>query len=444
MSSITTSSDQEPQLPELPETVLPALENLTDALGIPRNVLASDEEITYAWKELPRELRQVPENIRHQLGELFVRMCVAASAGLFDGAINYAWNASILQLREKVKNFCLPVVAKILQEDFEEKHLLELQDSELLNLSLKLNLITEDGYFFLDQCRSVRNSFSAAHPTIGELNDREFVTFLNRCVKYALAESSSLKGVDIGAFISAVKGNRFTEQQCSLWIERLSSTHDAQRELLFGMVHGIYCDPSTPEQARLNALDLCLEYKDKFTTSIRSNLIDRHSDYLAKGETQRHKASLEFFEKLSALQLLNESERHAIISNAIDRLWKVHQATNNFHNEPPFAERLEEISRQGAIPETIQEQYVQTIVGCYMGNSYSYSFNAEKFYIAMIRSFSPKEIFYMVDIPKSNSLARNKFQSYPRCNRRFRQALKLIDSSSVPDQARMEYNKLIK
>jgi hypothetical protein len=73
-------------------------------------------------------------------------MCVAVSAGLFDGAMNYAWNAAILQLRTKVRNFGLPIVAQILQSDFEEKNLLELQDSRLLELSLKLNLV---GSFFL-------------------------------------------------------------------------------------------------------------------------------------------------------------------------------------------------------------------------------------------------------------------------------------------------------
>ena len=65
-----------------------------------------------------------------------------------------------------VREFGLPVVAKTVQGDFEEQHLIELQDSQLLELALKLGLISEDGFFFLDQCRETRNNFSAAHPTI--------------------------------------------------------------------------------------------------------------------------------------------------------------------------------------------------------------------------------------------------------------------------------------
>ena len=211
-------------LPALPDTVLPAITQLTESLGIPRNVLASAEEIEYAWRDLPRELREIPSDLR---GELIARMCVAVSTGLFDGAMNYAWNAAVLQLRQKIRNFSLPVVAQIQQNDFEEKHLLELQDSRLLDLCLKLNIVNEDGFFFLNQCREVRNNFSAAHPTMGTVNDREFTTFLNRCVRYALADSSSPKGVDISAFISAIKGPRFNDQQCSIWIQRLTETHDA-------------------------------------------------------------------------------------------------------------------------------------------------------------------------------------------------------------------------
>ncbi len=177
-----------PTLPALPSTVLPALDQLTQSLGIPRTVLASAEEIEYAWRDLPRELREIPEFLR---GELIARMCVAVSTGLFDGAMNYIWNAAILHLRQKIRNFGLPVVAQIRQSDFEEKHLLELQDSRLLELCLKLNIVDEDGFFFLDQCRDVRNNFSAAHPTLGKVNDREFTTFLNRCVRYALADSAS-------------------------------------------------------------------------------------------------------------------------------------------------------------------------------------------------------------------------------------------------------------
>lgn len=440
MNDIVVKEDV--NLPALPNTVLPAINELTAALGIPRDVLASQEEIEYAWRDLPRELREIPTDLR---GELVARMCVAVSTGLFDGAMNYIWNAAILQLRQKIRNFGLAVVAQIQQSDFEEKHLLELQDSRLLDLCLKLNIIDEDGFFFLDQCRDVRNNFSAAHPTMGTVNDREFTTFLNRCVRYALADSSSPKGVDIGAYISAVKGPRFNDHQCQIWIQRLTETHDAQRQMLVNMVHGVYCDPATAEPARLNALDICGGLSGNFTATIKSDLINSHSDYVAKGFEDKHTASLQFFEKLGLLGLLNESEQHVVFSRAIDRLWNAHNGMNNFYNEPPFAERLLEVSQQGAIPETIQDHFVQTVVSCRIGNGYGISNAAVSYYNDIIRGFSPREVATLIRsaTARSTTIGR-RVSNNGSCRRNLKSVLELIDAASIPSGVKADYDRLVK
>lgn len=438
MSNFVRQTESDVMLPALPEQMLPALASLTTALEISREVLAPDEEIAYAWRDLPRELRAIPPELR---GELIARMCVAVSVGLFDGAINYIWNATVLHMRQRIRGFGFSVVAQILQKDFEEGYLIELQDSQLLELCLKLNLITEDGFFFLDQCRDTRNNFSAAHPTIGKINDREFTTFLNRCARYALSGESSPRGVDIGSFIAAIKAARFTEGQCEIWVQRLDATHDAQRQLLFGMVHGIYCDPASPEPARLNALDLCSACQSRFTAAVRSDLVNRHSDYLAKGDAPRHSASQQFFERLAVLYLLNESERHALISGAVQSLWIVHQGMNNFYNEPPFAERLNRLSEQGPIPETAQEQFVQVVVGCYIGNGYGVSWAAARYYESMIRSFSPHEVNLLVFLAKGNTILARRIQSNLSCRQRLAQAMRLIDPATVPSAARVDYDR---
>ena len=130
----------------------------------------------------------------------------------------------------------------------------------------------------------MRNNFSAAHPTMGKINDREFITFLNRCTRYALAAEVFPRGIDVSSFISAIKGARFNDAQLAVWVERLDGTHDAQRQLLFGTVHGIYCDPATSEPSRLNALDLSIAYFYKLSAAVKADLINRHSEYVARGD----------------------------------------------------------------------------------------------------------------------------------------------------------------
>lgn len=431
---------REVQLPALPEQMYSGIAAITSALGVPRDVLAPDDEIGYAWGELPRELRAMPPQLR---GELVARMCVAVATGLFDGAINYIWNVTVLHLRQRIRDFGLPAVSQILQRQFEEDDLNDLQDSSLIELCLKLNLISEDGFFFLDQCRETRNNFSAAHPPIGKINDREFITFLNRCVRYGLSDESSLVGIDFNDFISAIKGGRFTDGQCDAWVTRLDATHDPQRQLLFGTLHGIYCDPASAEHARLNALDLCIAYQPKLSAALKSDLIDRHSDYLAKGESKRHLVSQEFFEKLGLLTLLNESERHSVISSAVRRLWDVHLAMNNFYNEPAFAERLKNLSEIEPIPNTIQEKFVLTVVGCYIGNGYGVSRAALPYYRAMIQSFSPREISILISANRGKTTVADRIRSSSSCRKRFVRALKLIDGNSISRSLRSDYKRVI-
>ena len=426
----------EVRLPAIIDNIPTMLSQLTESLGIPREILASDEEIEYAWRNLPRELARIPKD---RLNVFLARMCVAVASGLFDSAINYAWNSAILELRERVRDFGLQVVPQIISKPFDEKTLLELKDAELLDLCVSLNLITEDGFFFLNQCREVRNNFSAAHPPMGTLDDKEFIIFLSRCTKHALAETTNPKGVDMHAFISALKSGRFSDVQGAEWIARLNETHESQREMLFGTLHGVYCDPASAQEARLNALAMANGLSAKITPKIKANFVDRHSEYLAQGKTDRHIASRQFLEKLALLSSLTESERHTIISSACKQLMSVHNGMDNFHNEPPFAQRLLEISRLEAIPDSIQSSYVEAVVTCAVGNQYGYSWAALGYYEEMIRNFSPREISIMLSAPNQRSVSGVRIQNYPKCRERFKALVKLIAPESVPTSYKAAY-----
>jgi hypothetical protein len=163
-------------LPDVSPLASPLLKQLTAALGVPRDVVATDDQIDHAWSQLPRLIKRIPPGLRDQR---IVKMCVAVASGLFDAAINYVWNAAVVELRQKVRRFGIAVVPQVLDDkSFDEDSLIDLKDAELLDLCLKLNLIDDDDFFFLDQCRATRNSFSAAHPAEGIVDEDEFLAFL--------------------------------------------------------------------------------------------------------------------------------------------------------------------------------------------------------------------------------------------------------------------------
>lgn len=429
-------------LPAVVSNTLPVLDQLTKSLGVPRNILASDAEIQGAWNNLPGVMKKIPPALR-TAG--LARMCVAVAAGLFDSAVNYIWNCAVIELREKVRRFGLPVVEQITgKTGFDDGALLDLKDADLLSLCLKLNLVTEDGYFFLDQCRDIRNNFSAAHPTVGPLDDHEFVAFANRCAKYALGSESNPVGVDIQGFIVALKAGKFSVEQTQQWVSRVTKTHEAQQNLLFGSLHGIYCDPASSEEARLNALNLSAAFAPSFTPKSKSDLIVRHHEYLAKGDEKRHKASQQFFEKLGMLGLLGAHEVHSLISNACKRLISVHQGFDNFYNEPPFAERLLQLTAQGAVPETARDEWVASVVTCATGNPWGTSHAAMPSYKKMIQGFTPAEIEIMMSLPGTNTIVGIRLNNHAKCRDRFKDLVKLLDATSVPTKVKTAYASWLK
>lgn len=438
---IISKETKNPSLPDTLSTTLPQIASITESLNIPRNVLASDEEISYAWKDLPREIMLIPADLRN---ELTVRMCIATSVGLFDAAINYIWNSVIISLREKVKNFGLALVGQTLNKKFDEEDLNNYRDSELLELCYKLELLSEDGYFFLNQCREIRNNFSSAHPSIARIDDRELIVFINRCCKYGISNDYALKGIDVHGFINSIKGRKLDTEEISIWTQRLTDTFSAQRQLLVPMLMGIYCDSDSTETTRLNALRICTSISELFDDKIKSLLIEQYNAYFVKGNMDKYKAARVFFEKLKMLHLLNTSEQHSIVKTACQNLLNAHLGYNNFYNEPPFAQRLLEITESMSIPETVQSEFVYSVLMGYVGNPYGVSSAAITYYEKMIENFSPREIGYLIELTKANSLFSFKIKNHSKCKTRYKYALELIDKDSMSAAQLGAYNKLIK
>nr|WP_223232597.1 hypothetical protein [Vibrio cholerae] len=145
------------------------------------------------------------------------------------------------------------------------------------------------------------------------------------------------------------------------------------------------------------------------------------------------------------LGLLNESEQHAVFSKATTRLWNVHNAMNNFYNEPPFAERLLELTQQGAIPETMQETLVHVVACCAVGNGYGVSNAAVPYYKKIIEGFSPREIATLIRLAMNrHSVLGRRLSSSAAARARLKQALELFDPASIPSGVKTDYDLLMR
>ena len=63
---------KELSLPSTLQSALSHVDNVMQAFNLPRDILASEEEIKYAWGDLPREILRILPELR---GGLIVRMC---------------------------------------------------------------------------------------------------------------------------------------------------------------------------------------------------------------------------------------------------------------------------------------------------------------------------------------------------------------------------------
>jgi len=422
-------------LPAITDGTDDLLVQITDALGVPREVLPSKGEIDHTWSNLPRLLSKIPPELRD---ERMIRLCVAVSVGLFDSAINYVWNSTIVELRQKIIRFGLPIVAQLTSNSLDESKLVQMMDHELLKLCLELNLITEEGYFKLDQCREIRNSFSAAHPAVGALDEDEVVSFISRCARAALSDVNVPAGVNFTELITAIKAGQFNDDQVLHWTDAIKGTHSAQRELIATALHGMYCDETLGQSARGNCSMLFMPAVE--LDGISAAIIDQHQEYVGKGEEAKASASRDFFTRFKMLYLLSEAERHSIVSAACDRLSAAHQGMNNFYNEPPFAARLHEIVGASVVPETVRGKFVETVVSCAVGNPYGVSWAANTHCESMIKDFSPKALEMMFALPGTKTLVGNKIASYPACKKRFAELVGLFAGANIPTALQGAYS----
>lgn len=407
---------------------------ITAALGVPREVLPAKSQIDHTWGNLPRLLSKIPVELRD---ERMIRLCVAVSVGLFDSAINYVWNSTVIELRQKIIRFGLPIVAQLTSKSLDENKLHEMMDHELLKLCLELNLISEEGYFKLDQCRAIRNSFSAAHPAMGALDEDEVVNFISRCARAALSDVNVPAGVNFNELIAAIKADQFNSGQSEYWAAAIKGTHSAQRELIAAALHGMFCDATLGQSARNNCAALFLPSVE--LDGVPASIIDQHQAYVGKGEEAKASASRDFFTRFGMLGMLSEAERHSIVSTACDRLTSAHQGMNNFHNEPPFAARLHEIVGSSVVPESVRWKFVECVVSCAIGNPYGVSWAATPHYEAMIKDFSPKALEMMLGIPETKTLPGNKIRSYQICRKRYAELIGLLDGANIPTALQTPY-----
>ena len=139
----------------------------------------------------------------------FIASC---SVGLFDAALNYLWNETILNLRDKVTRFDLDYFYDNIITDTKrrtkfktEDDLKGLADWELIQGCRDTGIVTEIGCKHLDYIREMRNFASAAHPNHTNITGFQLLTWMETCIIEVLSKEPSAPALEVRRLLQNIR-----------------------------------------------------------------------------------------------------------------------------------------------------------------------------------------------------------------------------------------------
>ncbi len=125
------------------------------------------------------------------------KFTAGVASGLFDAALNYLWDETILQIRKRVAQYDLEYFYDNAIQNGDkrkkvkdESDLVKLDDYELIKGAKEIGLISELGFKHLEFINFMRNWASAAHPNQNELTGLQLVSWLETCVKEVITQTT--------------------------------------------------------------------------------------------------------------------------------------------------------------------------------------------------------------------------------------------------------------
>lgn len=351
------------------------------------------------------------------------KFIAACGAGLFDAALNYLWDETIICLRRKIVQFDLDYFKSTLLPDkakkiHSEEDLRNVDDYDVVVGCQKIGLISDVGFKHLDYIRWMRNWVSAAHPNHEELNGLKLCDWLQTCIKEVIGMEPIPPVVANQRLIINIKNNELQEKDINPIVKALDSTPTEYVVSLAITLFGMFCDPDGKREIKNNIRLIAKQVWNLLPEKTKKDFGLRHATWSANADIPHRNAAHDFLELVGGLSYLSDDNKAAELADVLSLLRSAHFGINNFYNEPAFASMvIKYIPDTGKIPDSIQELYVKVICLCTIGNGYGISNAAEPYYKKMISNFTDSEIAHFLklfgDLEFSTELRHS--DCYERC-----------------------------
>ena len=375
-----------------------ALLDRAAALGLPRNgVVVGIQQRVNLLNGVEGAMVGLPLE-RRASATYLSKFIMAASAGLFDAALNYLWDETIGELRKRIIAYDLdyffdnavssPEKRKDLRS---EDDLVKITDDELIRAATRIGFISPAGQAQLDLVRYMRNHASAAHPNQLELQPYSLLGYMETCITQVIMLPESTTMVATGRLLQNVKTQTVTADIAASFASLFSGLRRDQVETLANGLFGIYVSLESTSVIRDNVRLLLPHLWPHVPEEVRFNFGIRQARYQANLDTAQADFAREFLQSVGGSSYLPEDVRVADLDLILDRLGSAHTGWDNFYNEPPVAREINDYVGTRTVPRGVRRKYVSTLVTCFLGRSSGVSFAADPTYESLLARLDPSE-----------------------------------------------------
>ena len=382
------------------------------------------------FKNLEGVIAQIDHKEKNQ--SLYLSKFIAGVAsGLFDAALNYLWDETILQIRKRVVQYDLEyfydnaVSGDKRKRLRDESDLNKVDDYDLIKGAKEIGLISELGSKHLEYINYMRNWASAAHPNQNEITGLQLISWLETCVKEVISLPISNLTIQIKQLLAGIKTSAITQQEAEEIAVFFTNLTQEQVNNLVSGFFGIYTKPDTESQTLQNINRLLPLIWDRVDEDTRDNFGLKYGNFIAANYQHEKKLSREFLQLVNAESYIPDDLRGVEIETAINNLLSAHRGMNNFYNEPSFATQLQRIvGNPPKLPKQISKKYVLALVEVYITNGNGVTRAAQPIYSDLLIKLDSHQANIAV-LSFNDSRISDRLQ-FSLCQTKFKALIELV------------------
>lgn len=382
------------------------------------------------FKNLEGVIIQI-ENEDKQQSLYLSKFIAGVASGLFDAALNYLWDETILQIRKRVSQYDIQyfydnaVTGDKRKRLNDESDLKKVDDYDLIKGAKEIGLISELGFKHLEYINYMRNWASAAHPNQNEITGLQLISWLETCVKEVISLPISNITIQIKQLLAGVKSTSISEKDAQEIAVFFTNLVQEQVNNLAAGFFGIYIKPESDSQTLQNINRLLPLLWSRVDEDTKDSFGLKYGNFVANNYQHEKKLSREFLQLVDAESYIPDDLRIVEIETAINNLLNSHRSFNNFYNEPSFARQLKRIvGDPPKLPKGISKKYVLALVETFLTNGNGVAASAQHIYQELLSNLDSHQA--NIAVLSFNDTGISSKLQHSLCQRKFRELIEIV------------------